>query len=216
LPQALTEGHKTTQKIYATAKIFLTRNLYLILMFIMVGFIGLPFPGQVRQLSWASISTSGIPAMLIALEWIQPRAIWRFRRQVLGYIIISGLIGAVAVTIAYTATYLISNHDLQLARTMMTLMAVIYGTFIFWDVNGVIPFEPITFKQNTREAIFGVLVAIVTLAVPFILRDTFDIAIVPLPYLIGLGVLAIVADFALWRSTLEQSNILAPFKALMQ
>jgi cation-transporting ATPase E len=216
LPQALTEGHKTTQKIYATAKIFLTRNLYLILMFIMVGFIGLPFPGQVRQLSWASISTSGIPAMLIALEWIQPRAIWRFRRQVLGYIIISGLIGAVAVTIAYTTTYLISNHDLQLARTMMTLMAVIYGTFIFWDVNGVIPFEPITFKQNTREAIIGILVAIVTLAVPFILHDTFDIAVMPLPYLIGLGVLAIAANFALWRSTLEQSNILAPFKALMQ
>jgi cation-transporting ATPase E len=216
LPQALTEGHKTTQKIYATAKIFLTRNLYLILMFIMVGFMGLPFPGQVRQLSWASISTSGIPAMLIALEWIQPRMIWRFRRQVLGYIIISGLIGAVAVTIAYTATYLISNHDLQLARTMMTLMAVIYGTFIFWDVNGVIPFEPITFKQNAREAIFGVLVALITLAVPLLFRDVFDIVIPPLPYLIGLGMLAIAADFALWRSTLDQSNILAPFKALMQ
>lgn len=216
LPQALTEGHKTTQKIYATAKIFLTRNLYFILMFIMVGFMGLPFPGQVRQLSWASITTSGIPAMLIALEWIQPRTIWKFRRQVLGYILISGLIGAVAVTTAYTVTYLASGHDLMLARSVMTLMAVIYGTLIFWDVNGVIPFEPITFKQNMREAIIGVLVAMVTLTVPFLLPRLFEIAPIPAPYLIGVSMLAILAAFALWRSTLAQSNILAPFKSLVE
>ncbi len=225
LPEALSEGYKTTQKIYATAKIFLTRNLYLILTFIMVGFMTLPFPGHVRQLSWASISTSGIPAMLIALEWIQPRVIWRFRRQVLGYILISGLIGAVVVTLAFTLTYFASGHydvvlartvyDVALARTVMTLMALIYGTLIFWDVNGVIPFEPITFKQNKREAIIGALVGIVTLGVPLVFRSTFEMTIVPLPYLIGLGVVAIAADFALWRSTLEQSNILAPFRSLV-
>jgi cation-transporting P-type ATPase E len=215
LPQALSEGHKTTQKIYATAKIFLTRNLYLILMFIMVGVIGLPFPGQVRQLSWAAISTSGIPALLIALEWVQPRAIWQFRRQVLGYILISGLIGAVTLTLAYATTYLTSGHDVALARTVMTLVAVIYGTFIFWDVNGVILFEPITFKQNRREAITGLLVGAVTLAVPFLLPRLFEIALIPTPYLIGISVLAILADFALWRSTLEQNNILAPFRSLV-
>ncbi|HET7377825.1 MAG TPA: HAD-IC family P-type ATPase, partial [Anaerolineae bacterium] len=216
LPQALNEGHKTTQKIYATAKIFLTRNLYLILMFIMVGFVGLPFPGHVRQLSWASISTGGIPALLIALEWVRPRTIWRFRRQVLGYILISGLIGAVATTLAYTVTYLTSGHDLMLARSMMTLMAVLYGTLIFWDVCGVIPFEPVTFKQNPREAIIGIFVAVITLTVPLVFHTMFEISAVPLPYLLGLAVLTLAADFALWRSTLEQSNILAPFKALIQ
>jgi cation-transporting ATPase E len=214
LPQALTEGYKTTQKIYATTKIFLTRNAYMILMFIMVGFMGLPFPGQVRQLSWAALSTSGIPATLIALELIQPRTIRKFQRQVLGYIIISGLIGAVALTAAYTLTYLVSDHDVTLARSVLTMMAVIYGIVIFWDVHGVIPFEPITFKQNRREAIVGVGVAIITLAVPIVLPQMFQIAIIPLSYWIGIILLSIVSAFLLWRSTFEQTKLLAPFQAL--
>jgi hypothetical protein len=165
----------------------------------MVGFMGLPFPGQVRQLSWAALSTSGIPATLIALELIQPRTIRKFQRQVLGYIIISGLIGAVALTAAYTLTYLVSDHDVTLARSVLTMMAVIYGIVIFWDV---------------REAIVGVGVAIITLAVPIVLPQMFQIAIIPLSYWIGIILLSIVSAFLLWRSTFEQTKLLAPFQAL--
>ena len=145
LPQALTEGHKTTQKIYATTKIFLTRNIYMILVFIMVGFMGLPFPGQVRQLSWAALATSGIPATLIALEWIKPRTIRKFQRQVLGYIAISGLLGAVAITLAFIAIYFAPGPDVLLSRSAMTMMAVIYGILLFWVELGVFPLEQITF-----------------------------------------------------------------------
>ncbi len=214
LPQALAEGYKTTQKIYATAKIFLARNMYMILMFIMVGFMGLPFPGQVRQLSWAAISTTSIPAVFITFGLLQPRPIRKFRRQVLGYILIVGLIGAVALTIAYTVTYLASGQDVLLAQSVLTIMASIYGILIFWDVHGVIPFEPITFKQNAREAAIGIGVAIITLAVPVLLRGIFQIALVPLPYWIGLAVLSVVAAFALWRSTFKQTELLTPLRVL--
>jgi hypothetical protein len=78
----------------------------------------------------------------------------------------------------------------------------------------VIPFEPITFKQNRREAIVGVGVAIITLAVPIVLPQMFQIAIIPLSYWIGIILLSIVSAFLLWRSTFEQTKLLAPFQAL--
>ncbi len=215
LPQALAEGYRTTQKIYSTVKMFLSRNLYLILMFIMVGFMGLPFPGLVRPLSWAAISTTSIPAVFITFGLLRPRPIRHFRRQVLGYIILTGLIGAVALTLAYTATYLLSDRDVTLAQTVMTLMALIYGILVFWDVHGVVPFEPITFRQNPREAAIGIGVAIVTLAVPALLPGVFQIAPLPLPYWLGLTGLSAVSAFVLWRSTLEQTKLLAPLRVLL-
>jgi cation-transporting ATPase E len=215
LPQALAEGYRTTQKIYSTVKMFLSRNLYLILMFIMVGFMGLPFPGLVRPLSWAAISTTSIPAVFITFGLLRPRPIRHFRRQVLGYIILTGLIGAVALTLAYTAAYLLSDRDVTLAQTVMTLMALIYGILVFWDVHGVVPFEPITFRQNPREAVIGIGVAIVTLAVPALLPGVFQMAPLPLPYWLGLAGLSVASAFVLWRSTLEQTKLLAPLRVLL-
>jgi cation-transporting ATPase E len=216
LPQALIEGYRTTQKIYSTTKIFLTRNVYMILMFIMVGFMGLPFPAQVRPLSWAAISTTSLPALLITFDLLRPRPIRKFRRQVLGYIIVSGLLGAITLTLAYTATYLISNRDVLLAQSVMTIMASVYGILIFWDVHGVIPFEPITFKQNSRETVIGVAVAIITLAVPVLFRNVFQIAIVPLPYWVGMAALSVLVAFVLWRSTFEQARLLASLRVLAE
>jgi cation-transporting ATPase E len=216
LPQALVEGYKTTQKIYSTAKMFLARNLYMILMFIMAGFIGLDIPDQVRPLSWAAISTTSLPALFVTFGLIQARPIRQFRRQVLGYIIIAGLIGAVTLTVAYAGAHLLSGGDTLLAQSVMTLMASLYGIWIFWDVHGVIPFEPITFKQNAREALVGVGVAIVTLAVPLIFRDVFQIAIVPWPYWFGLAGLTLISGFVLWRSTFEQTKLLSPLRVLLE
>jgi cation-transporting ATPase E len=216
LPHALSEGYYTTQKIYATAKMFLTRNVYMILMFIMVGFMALPFPGQVRHLSWSAISTTSLPALFVTLGWIKPRPIRAFRRQVLGYIVVSGLIGSVALTIAYTTAYLVSGRDTSLAQSVMTIVAAIYGILIFWDVHGVIPFEPVTFRHNTREAIVGIGVAIVTLSVPVLLRDTLQFALIPLPYWAGIAALSVVVAFVLWRSTFEQTKLLAPLRVLME
>jgi len=175
---------------------------------------GLPFPGQVRPLSWAAISTTSIPAVFITFGLLRPRPIRAFRRQVLGYILIAGLIGAVALTLAYTLTYLASGQNVLLAQSVMTIMASIYGVLIFWDVHGVVLFEPITFRQNAREAAIGVGVAIITLAVPVLFSSFFQIAVLPISYWIGLAALTIVAAFILWRSTLEQTKILKPLRVL--
>jgi cation-transporting ATPase E len=215
LPKALREGYSTTQKIYATTRMFLTRNVYMILLFIMVGFMGLPFPGQVRLLSWAALITSGVPSALVSFGVIKPRAVWKFQRQVIGYVIIVGLIGAVALTTAYAFAFLTSGRDLLLARSVMTMMAVIFGVVVFWDVHGVIIFEPVTFKQNAREALVGVLVALIAVVVPVILAEQFEAVPIPGPYWIFLGVLSLASIFLLWRSAFEQSKLLGPIRTLL-
>jgi hypothetical protein len=126
------------------------------------------------------------------------------------------LLGAITLTLAYTATYLISNRDVLLAQSVMTIMASVYGILIFWDVHGVIPFEPITFKQNSRETVIGVAVAIITLAVPVLFRNVFQIAIVPLPYWVGMAALSVLVAFVLWRSTFEQARLLASLRVLAE
>ena len=215
LPLALSEGYQTTQKIYATVKIFLTRNLYLILLFIAAGFMGLPFPGHVRQFSWSAITTTGLPAALIALEFTRPQAVRNFQRNVLGYVVCAGLIGAAAMTVVYAASYLISDRDLALAHTMLTLAATGYGTLIFWDVHGIVLFEPLTFKRRPRESLVGLGLALVAAGVPRLYPELFEISSIPFPYWIGLGVLIVSAAYLLWRSTFEQSRLLAPFRTLM-
>jgi cation-transporting ATPase E len=215
LPLALSEGYRTTQKIYATVKIFLTRNLYLILLFIAAGFMGLPFPGHVRQISWSAVTTTGLPAALIALEFTRPHAIRNFQRNVLGYLLFAGLIGAAAMTVAYTASYLITNRDVALAHAMLTLAASSYGTVIFWEAHGIVLFEPITFKRRPREALIGLGLAIVAVGVPRLYPELFEIPLIPFLCWIGLGVLIVIAAYLLWRSTFEQSKLLAPFRTLM-
>jgi cation-transporting ATPase E len=215
LPLALSEGYQTTQKIYATVKIFLTRNLYLILLFIAAGFMGLPFPGHVRQFSWSAITTTGLPAALIALEFTRPQAVRNFQRNVLGYVVCAGLIGAAAMTVVYAASYLISDRDITLAHAMLTLAATGYGTLIFWDVHGIVLFEPITFKRRPRESLVGLGLAIVAAGVPRLYPELFEISLIPFLYWIGLVVLIVSAAYLLWRSTFEQSRLLAPFRTLL-
>lgn len=44
LPLALAEGRAITQSIYATSKIFLIKNVYSIVFFLLAGFMAMPFP----------------------------------------------------------------------------------------------------------------------------------------------------------------------------
>jgi len=215
LLNALHEGTATTQKIFATVKMFLTKNLYTVLTIILVGFMGLPFPGQVRQLTWVTLCTASIPSLMVTFNLIRPRPVRRFQRQVLGYIMIASVIGGVSCTGAYTAAYFASGNNVDIARSVMTIVASLFGVLVFWDVHGVVPFEPVTFKQNRREATIGVIVMLIALVVPLFFPRPFQIEVLPWPYWAGILALATVDGFLLWRSNLQQTRVLDPIRALM-
>jgi tryptophan-rich sensory protein len=55
----------------------------------------------------------------------------------------------------------------------------------------------------------------VAVGVPRLYPELFEIPLIPFLCWIGLGVLIVIAAYLLWRSTFEQSKLLAPFRTLM-
>ena len=125
------------------------------------------------------------------------------------------VIGAIATTIAYAASYLTSEYNVALARAMLMLTATFYGALIFWDVHGLVLFEPATFKRRPRETLAGLSLAIVAIGVPRMYAEVFEIPLIPLPYWLGLAALLALTAYTLWRSTFDQTKLLAPFRTLI-
>jgi cation-transporting ATPase E len=213
LPRALDEGILTTQKVYASTRMLLAKNVYMILAVIFIGFMALPFPGQVRQLSWVTTVTTAIPALLVSLGYIRPIPVFSFRRQVIGSVIVTGLIGALALSAAYAGAFFASGGDAALARTSLSLMVLAYGVIVMWDVHGVRPFEPRTFAAHPVEALVGVAIAVVGVAVPLAVPGFFRLEPVPPDILAGLIVGIVAVAFVYWRSTFAHPRLLEPIMA---
>jgi cation-transporting ATPase E len=216
LPRALDEGILTTQKVYASTRMLLAKNVYMILAVIFIGFMALPFPGQVRQLSWVTTVTTAIPALLVSLGYIRPIPVFSFRRQVIGSVIVTGLIGALALSAAYAGAFFASDGDAALARTALSLMVLGYGIVVMWDVHGVRPFEPRTFAAHPVEALVGVALAVVGIAVPLLVPDFFRLEPVPPDILAGLILGIVGVAFVYWRSTFAHPRILEPIRVLIR
>jgi cation-transporting ATPase E len=216
LPRALDEGILTTQKVYASTRMLLAKNVYMILAVIFIGFMALPFPGQVRQLSWVTTVTTAIPALLVSLGYIRPIPVFSFRRQVIGSVIVTGLIGALALSAAYAGAFFASGGDAALARTSLSLMVLAYGVIVMWDVHGVRPFEPRTFAAHPVEALVGVAIAVVGVAVPLAVPGFFRLEPVPPDILAGLIVGIVAVAFVYWRSTFAHPRLLEPIRILVR
>ena len=72
LPRAFTEGQDITQKILASAKLYLAKNVLTIVAILFAGFVSLPFPADPRQISWITSETVGFPCLALAFGWIRP------------------------------------------------------------------------------------------------------------------------------------------------
>jgi cation-transporting P-type ATPase E len=106
LPMAFEEGKIITQKIFGTAKLFLTKNFYTILAFIFIGYLTLPFPTNPIQISWLTFGIINGPTLLITFGLLRPAYIKDFVHGVMNYVITAIMVGALSSTILYAATYL--------------------------------------------------------------------------------------------------------------
>jgi cation-transporting ATPase E len=212
---ALREGQSITQKIYATTKLFLIKNLYTVVAIVLIGFMGLPFPADVRQLTLVTILSASLPSLLVTLGLLRPRPVRSFQRQVLAYVGVAGLLGGVVLTIGYAAAYFASGRQETTARSVLAILASLYGVMIFWDVHGVVPFEPVTLRHNQRESVLGALLLAAALLIPLFYGWPFRIELLGPEYWLGIIVLSVAAAFALWRSNLERARWLAPVRVLL-
>lgn len=174
LPRAFREGTNITQVIFGTTKLFLTKNLYNILLIFFVGFMTLPFPTSPVQMSWITFGTVNIPATLIAFQLIRPAFMKEFRRDVLDYVISAGVIGAVNLSLLFVVVYFASGENVYAGRSAVTLFIALYGTLIFWNTHDVELYQPRTWVRHWRITLIGFVLAVLTMLAPFLLPDVFE------------------------------------------
>ncbi len=200
LPRALGEGQLIIQKILASAKLYLAKNVVTIFAILFAGFVGLPFPGEPRQISWVATITVGIPCTLLAFGLLRPAFTRGFMGGVLGYSVLVGLIGAVAVVLVYIISYLFSGN-VQQARTVFAFASLHYAMHVFWDVHDVSVFSPPSMRAHPREAATGLLLLVVGFVGPIIVPGLFSSRTPSLVEWMLIAVLPLAGSLALYRIT---------------
>ncbi len=164
LPLAFAKGKEITQTVYGTTKLFLSKNAYATLLFVLVGMMTLPFPITPVQISWVTFTTANIHGGLYGFGLLKPAPMERFRRDVLDYVIVSGFLGAVHMAFLYFVVYQLAGLGWDAARSALTCFALLYGLLIFWNTQGIELLRPRTLWQHKWStllagtfALFGML-----------------------------------------------------------
>ncbi|MFN8531163.1 MAG: HAD-IC family P-type ATPase [Anaerolineae bacterium] len=180
LPLAFAKGSEITRTIYATAIMFLAKNAFITLLMIFAAVMTLPFPISPVQVAIATFFTSNIQGGLYGLGVLKPRALTRFRRDVLDFVITSGIFGSIALAVLYFVSYRASHGDVGLSRSVLTLYILLYGIYIFWWAQGIEFMRPRTFLIHKANAIMGVVFLVAGLLTPYVLSGMIGFKPVPL------------------------------------
>lgn len=128
LPETLEEGRTIVRNLRRSAKLFLTKNVYSLLLILLyaVGAFGLPFPyipQQVTLLNWLVI---GIPAFVIALSRERSTSATRprFLREVGSFAIRTGVIFAISVIVVLVLS---PDRDEKTQRTLLLTVLILLG-----------------------------------------------------------------------------------------
>jgi cation-transporting ATPase E len=215
LPKAFLEGKEITQTIFSSIKLFLAKNFYTIVLIFFVGFMALPFPTSPAQISWITLGTVNIPATLIAFKILRPKHMAKFRRDVLEYVITSGMIGAVIMALMYVVAYYGADKNVDTARSALTIFITLFGTLIFWNVSGVELFEPRTLIEHWRIVLLGLVLTVLTMIVPFLLPDFFAF-VPPTPLIWALVISTFLLTATLLHVFTRNRNIIEQLWELFQ
>lgn len=174
LPLAFKEGKEITQTVYGTTKMFLIKNVYNILLFIFAGVMFMPFPITPVQISWAAFGTVNMPATFIAFGWWRPQYMKHFRADVLDYIIIGGIVGAMNLSMLYVITYFASGYNVAEARSAITLFVCLFGMVIVWNTHGVDIYDLASFGRRRFIVATSTIMTALTMLAPYLLPDLFE------------------------------------------
>jgi magnesium-transporting ATPase (P-type) len=130
MPWVVAEGRRVLANIERTAKLFVTKTVYAMLLSLAVGVIGWPFPFLPRQLTVIGTLTIGIPAFVMTLEPSARRARPGFIRRVLRFAVPAGFMAAIGTFFAYAWVYVTLDRPLDQARTTATLALFAIGMAI--------------------------------------------------------------------------------------
>jgi cation-transporting ATPase E len=170
MPWVVAEGRRVLANIERTAKLFVTKTVYAMLLALAVGVIGWPFPFLPRQLTVIGTLTIGVPAFVMTLEPSARRARPGFLRRVLRFAVPAGIVAAIGTFTTYAWVYEILDRPLDQARTTATLALFAIGMAIVLIVA-----RPLT-KVRALMVVAMIGAFAVILAVPW-LREFYGLVL---------------------------------------
>jgi magnesium-transporting ATPase (P-type) len=129
LPQTLEEGRTILRNLRRSSKLFLTKNIFtLILVIGALGFLGV-FPFLPQQVTLLNLLTIGVPAFLITLSKEQSPAPSRprFLREVGLFVLRTGLVIGLAGFVILYLSNRVWHNDLTTQRTLLLSTLVLLG-----------------------------------------------------------------------------------------
>jgi len=193
LPQAFQAGDEIKQKILASALLYLTKNIMVILTISFVGFVQLPFPIEPRQLTVLTFFIVSVPTILISIGILKVKRINNFLKDVLGYSLLAGLIGSLAMTLGYMLAYfgglgllnidvIITPEDFremgqEQAQAVSILIGLIYTLLVFWDACHISVWRPKTILKFTFPVQLGLAMFSISTLVLLTMPKLFQIAL---------------------------------------
>jgi cation-transporting ATPase E len=142
LPSVLGEGRRVIGNIERVASLFLAKNVYALMLVVLVSIAGLPYPFLPRHLTLISMVSIGVPAFVLALGPNPQRYRPGFLQRVLAFAIPAGAITGVAIFGAYLTARLMHllPHERKSAATVaavvvaLWILAVLARPYVWWKV----------------------------------------------------------------------------------
>ncbi len=184
LPNAFERGKTITQKIFASTRIFLTKNFYTVLAFIFVGFMALPFATTPILISWLTFGMVNVPGILITFGFLRPRYLASFADDVMRYVLSAAVVGGLVMAILYAVLYLALRGDVEVglielaardeARSALLIFMALYCLIVFWNTFGLDLFQPQTLKERPFIALLGIGLVLLTIVPPYFLPGLYQ------------------------------------------
>jgi magnesium-transporting ATPase (P-type) len=131
LPETIEEGRIIVRNLRRAGKLFLTKNVYSLILILTYsfGFLGLPFPYQPQQVTLLNWLVIGIPAFVIALtrERSTSPARSSFLADVGWFAIRSGVIFGISGIVIMALAKHAWGYDERLQRTMLLTVLILLG-----------------------------------------------------------------------------------------
>ncbi len=147
LPYVVAEGRRVIGNIERVSNLFLTKTVYSVLLALMIGIAGVPYPFLPRHVSIIGWFTIGVPAFFLALAPNHERARTGFVARVMRMAIPAGAVIATATFVAY----LLARRDagpadlekiqdsttawMTLTAIALWVLAIIARPYAWWKVG---------------------------------------------------------------------------------
>ena len=170
LPDVVAEGRRVIANIERAANLFLVKNVYSLVLALMIIVTGQAYPLAPIELTLISVTTIGIPAFFLALGPNTRRYVPGFLGRVLRFSIPAGLIIAVGGFVGYQVIQRLEPAGGGVAaRTVVTLVILVASLWVL-----TIMARPLAGWKVLLVGAMVALVVVVVLVPPLSVRDLPD------------------------------------------